>query len=47
MFQVKDKDESLEADLNEIKIGDLLDIEFKIIVIKLLTKPKIAIHELK
>lgn len=46
MFQMKDKDEEVTG-LNEIKIGDLLDKEFKITIIKMLTKVRTATHELR
>ena len=35
---MKKQDETLEKDLNETEINDLLDKEFKIMTIKMLTK---------
>ena len=37
MFQRKEKDKSIETDLNETQKSDLPDREFKIMVIKRLT----------
>lgn len=38
MFQMKEQDEASEKDLNEIDISDLLYKEFKIMIVKMLTK---------
>lgn len=38
MFQTKEWDKSSEKDLNEIKISNLPDKEFNVIVIKMLTE---------
>ena len=38
MFQIKEQDEASEKDLNETDISDLLYKEFKIMIIKMLTK---------
>jgi len=45
MFQTKEQDKTSETDLNETKIHDLLDKEFKITVIKMLTKVSRTMHE--
>ena len=38
MFQIKEQDEASEKDLNETDISDLLYKEFKIMIVKMLTK---------
>ena len=43
--QTKKQDKTPEIDLNETKIHDLLDKEFKITVIKTLTKVSRTMHE--
>ena len=45
MFQTKEKDKSLEINLNKMEMSDLSDREFKITVIKMLTKVRRALHE--
>lgn len=45
MFQTKDLDESPETILNETKISDLLNKEFKIKALKMITKVRRAMHE--
>lgn len=38
MFQIKEQDEALGKDLSETDTGDLLYKEFKIMIVKMLTK---------
>ena len=45
MFQRKEQDKSQETNHNEMEIYDLPDREFKIKVIKMLTKVRRAMHE--
>ena len=45
MFQTKEQDKTSKKDLNKIEISDLLDKEFKITVIKMLSKLTGTMHE--
>ena len=36
MFQMKGKDKTLEKQLNEMEIGNLLDKEFRIMIVKMI-----------
>lgn len=45
MLQTKEHDKSPETDLIKTKKSDLPDTEFKIIVLKVLTKVRKATHE--
>ena len=45
MLQTKEQEKSLKTKLNEMKISYLPEREFKIVVIKILTKVRRAMHE--
>lgn len=45
MFQTKEQDKSPETELSEREMSDLLEREFKIMVIKILTEVGRAMHE--
>lgn len=45
MFQTKEQGKSPETNLSETEISDLADKEFKITVMKMLTKVKRSKHE--
>lgn len=45
MFQTKEQDKISEKDLNKMKISDLPNKEFKITIIKILTKVRRTRHE--
>lgn len=45
MFGTKEQDKTPGTDLNEMKISNLLDKEFKIMVIKMLTGSRRRMHE--
>ena len=45
VFQTKEHDKTEENDLNEMKISDLPEKEFKIMIVKMLTKLRIRIDE--
>lgn len=45
MSQTKEQDKSPETDLNAIELYDLPDREFRIVVIKMLTKVQRTTHE--
>ena len=45
MLQTKEQEKSLKTKLNEMKISYLPEREFKIVVIKILTKVRRAMHK--
>ena len=45
MFQMKEKDKTSEKDLNEKELSNLPYEEFKILIIKMLTNGRKAMHE--
>ena len=45
MSQTKQQDKAPKTDHNEKEISDLLDREFKIMIIKMLTEVRRAMHE--
>ena len=44
MFKTKEQNQSLETDLNEIGISDLLYIEYKLMEMKMLTEVRRIMH---
>ena len=38
MFQMKEQDKTLEKELNEVGISNLLNKEFKVMIVKMLTE---------
>lgn len=45
MFQTKEHDKTEEKDLNEMKITNLPEKEFKVMIVKMLTKLRVRMDE--